>query len=58
VRAILVSRRHLRVLDMLAELNRATATLLARRLNLPVAVVERILTDLEEAGLVTGDTVH
>ena len=58
MRAILVSKKHLRVLDMLAALNHATATLLAKRLDLPVAVVERILTDLEEAGLVTGGTVH
>ena len=58
MRAILVSRRHIRVLDMLTALNHATATLLAKRLNLPPAVVEHILAELEEAGLVTGETVH
>jgi len=58
MRAFIVSRRHMRVLDMLTVLNHATATLLAKRLDLPVAVVERILTELEEAGLVTGGTVH
>jgi DNA-binding IclR family transcriptional regulator len=58
VRAILVSRRHLQVLRLLVALNDATAALLAQRLDLPVAVVELLLSELEEAGLITGDTVH
>jgi DNA-binding IclR family transcriptional regulator len=46
------------VLRLLVALNDATAALLAQRLDLPVAVVELLLSELEEAGLITGDTVH
>lgn len=58
MRAILVSRRHLQVLDLLAALDHATAEILAKRLGLPAGLVERLLAELEDAGLVSGGLLH
>ena len=58
MRVIRVSRRHQQVLDLLAGLDHATPELLARELELPAGLVERLLADLEAAGLVGGEIVH
>ena len=46
------------MLDLLAGLDHATPELLARELELPAGLVERLLADLEAAGLVGGEIVH
>jgi DNA-binding IclR family transcriptional regulator len=58
VRTVLVSRRHLRLLVILAAEDHAFPDVLAERLGLPLECVERLLDDLEAAGLVDSATVH
>jgi DNA-binding IclR family transcriptional regulator len=58
VHTVLVSRRHLRLLVVLAAEEQAFPDVLAERLGLPVGCVERLLDDLEAAGLVGSASVH
>jgi DNA-binding IclR family transcriptional regulator len=58
VRTILVSRRHLRLLVVLAAEEYVSPEVLAERLGLPLARVEQLLADLQAAGLVDSATVH
>jgi DNA-binding MarR family transcriptional regulator len=58
VRTILVSRRHLRLLVVLAAEEYVSPEVLAERLGLTLARVEQLLADLQAAGLVDSATVH
>jgi DNA-binding IclR family transcriptional regulator len=58
VRTVLVSRRHIRLLVVLAAEQYVSPEELAERLGMPLARVEQLLDDLQEAGLVDSATVH
>jgi DNA-binding IclR family transcriptional regulator len=58
VRTVLVSRRHIRLLVVLAAEEYVSPEVLAERLGLPLTRVERLLDDLQAAGLVDSATVH
>ena len=57
-RTVPVSRRHLRLLAILAAEDYAYPDVLAERLGLPLERVERLLDDLQAAGLVDSALVH
>jgi len=58
VRTVLVSRRHLRLLVVLAAEEYVSPEVLAARLDMPFTCVEQLLDDLQDAGLVDSATVH
>jgi DNA-binding IclR family transcriptional regulator len=58
VRTVLVSRRHIRLLVVLAAEEYVSPEVLAARLGMPLTRVEQLLHDLQEAGLVDSATVH
>jgi hypothetical protein len=58
VRTVLVSRRHLRLLVVLAAEEYVSPEVLAERLGLPLTRVEQLLDDLQAAGMVDSATVH
>jgi hypothetical protein len=58
VRTVLVSRRHIRLLVVLAAEEYVSPEVLAARLGMPLARVEQLLEDLQQAGLVDSATVH
>ena len=58
VRTVLVSRRHIRLLVVLAAEEYVSPEVLAARLGMPLARVEQLLDDLQEAGLVASATLH
>ena len=58
MRTVFVSRRHIRLLVMLAAEQYVSPEELAERLRMPLARVEQLLDDLQEAGLVDSATVH